>query len=133
MLGCSSPVPTEEVVLIVDGVDDLGFAADRWLSRDQTWSRTRQLRHFVNDNTRGNLSLLSPHIVTHCVTSRCPHVRQGRLQEIHVASGPAREGRRRRPRQRRTIYSEHAHHPRVEAQAKGKAHTAEVPTQLWHR
>lgn len=80
---------------------------------------------------RGKFQSALPHIVTHRVTSR-PHV-EHRLQEVHVASSSAREGRRRRPRQRRAFHSELAHLPRVKAQVKGKARTAKVPTQLRRR
>jgi hypothetical protein len=127
VVGCSSLVPAEEVVL----VDDLRFAAGRWLSRHESrsWSWTRWLRH---SSTRGNSDLLASHCHIPRHVTR-PHVEQGRLQEIHVASSSARARRRRRPRQRRTFHSDLAHLPRVKAQVKGKARTAKVPTQLRRR
>lgn len=69
VLGCSSPVPAEEVVLVADGVDNLSFAADSWLSRDQTrsWSRTRRLHHLLLTTPVGisACSVLLCHISRH--------------------------------------------------------------------
>lgn len=79
---------------------------------------------------------ISPSAPSHCHTAghvTLPHVGQGRLQEIHVASSSACEGRRRRHRQWGTIHNGYAHLPRLKAQVKGKARTAKVTTQLWRR
>lgn len=73
VLGCSSLVPAKEVVLVVDGADDLCFAAGRWLSRHDTrsWSRTRWLRHLLMTTPRGNFNPRASRCHAH-VTSRYP-------------------------------------------------------------
>ena len=84
VVGCPSPVPAKEIVLVVDG----GFAGDRGLSRHQTrsWSR----RHSSMTTPRGNYDPLA----SHCHTQR--HVTPPMSDKVvfkKSASRPAQRAR----------------------------------------